>query len=159
MTGTTETTVHKLYKVSGTIMGLGPTENSPQRIYYNYIWIRESSERDLTIHQVSATQEMSTLLTVGEAVTLYLVQSPSKHKWMFALDAGTRQVDGIDAIGADQQKAFKSAIKFLILSIPLCLVLVGFVLLPLTIRGMIMLSRAPKPKDMRAFLAANRPAG
>ncbi len=158
MTATTEVTEHKLYKVSGTIMGLGPTENSPQRIYYKYIWIRESNERDLTINQVSATQEMGPLLSPGEAVTLYLVQSPSKHKWLFAIDAGSRQADGIEAIGRDQQKAFRSAIKFLFISIPLCLVLVGLILLPLTIRGLILLSKAPKPKDMRAFLAANRPA-
>lgn len=148
-----------LSKVSGTIMGLGASENFPQRTYYKDIWIRGANDRDTTVRQVSAAHEISSQLAVGHDVTLYLIESPSGSKCVFAIDAGSFRADDIESIGRDQQKAFKAAIKWMILSIPLCLVLVGFLLLPLTIRGLILLSRAPKPKDMHAFLAANRPAG
>ncbi len=146
-------TEQALFKVSGTIMGLGEDESSPQRVHYKEIWIRESNDRDTTIRQVSAARKLSGFLATDKVVKLFFVRSPSGQHCLFALDDGTNQVDDIDAIGQDQAKARKAAIKLLILSIPLCLVLVGLLLLPLTIRGLILLSKAPKPQDMRAFVA------
>lgn len=151
-------TEQKLSRVSGTLMGLGPAQTAGGHTYYQHLWMRESEERDSTIRDVSAADALSSHLVAGTQVTLYLVESPSKRKCLFGIDAGSYQADDIDAIGRDQAKAFKAAIKWVLLSIPLCLVLVGFVVLPLAIRGMILLSRAPKPKDMRAFLAAHRAA-
>ncbi len=149
----------KLFKISGTIMGIGPAQALPQRTYYKHIWIRESEERGTTVRDVSATRELRDFLAIGNEVTLYFVQSPLGHKFLFAIDAGAQHADSIDSIGRDQAKAYRSALKWVFISIPLCLVLVGFVLLALTIRGMIMLARTPKPADMRAFLAAQRAAG
>jgi hypothetical protein len=147
-------TEQALFKVSGTIMGLGAGESSPQRSEYKEIWVRGANDRDTTIRQVSAARHLSALLAADKVVTLYFVRSPSGQHCLFAIDDGAQQADDIDAIGQSQAKARKAAIKLLIVSVPLCLVLVGFLLLPLTIRGLILLSKAPKPQDMRAFLAA-----
>ncbi len=152
-------TEQTLFKVSGTIMGLGASEKFSQRTHYKEIWIRGSNDRDTTIRQVSAAHALTAFLAPEKEVTLYFVRSPSGQHCLFAIDAGAQQADDIDAIGRDQAKARKAAIKLLILSVPLCLVLVGLLLLPLTIRGLILLSKAPKPQDMRAFLATNRSAG
>jgi hypothetical protein len=149
----------KLFDITGTIMGLGPNDSYPQRLYYKHIWIRESNERETTIRDVSTTRELSTYLSPGQATTLYFVPSPSGHKFLFAIDAGPQHADAIDAVARDQAKARRLAILWLIGSIPLCLVLIGFLLMALTIRGLILLGKAPKPADMRAYLAAHRAAG
>ena len=151
-------TEHKLFKLTGEIMGLGPAESSPQRTYYKYIWIRESNDRHTTLQSVSAGQELTRLIAVGNTVTLYVVPSPSGLNCLFGIDSGSDHADAVEPIARDQAKAYRSAVKWLLISIPLCLVLVGFLLLVLTIRGLILLSKAPKPKDMYAFLAASRAA-
>lgn len=149
---------HKLYSITGEIMGLGPSESSAQNTYYKHIWIRESNERQKTIQNVRAARELCGYLVTGKTVTLYLVQSPSGHSCLYAIDSGSAHAEAIEPIERDQAKAFRAGLMWLALSIPLCLVLVGFVLFPFTIRGLILLSKAPKAKDMRALVAAQHAA-
>ena len=175
----------RLFKVAGTIMGVGKAETFPQRTYYESVWLRESDERQTTIHKLGAAQSLSRHLVVGETVTLYLVPSPSGHKFLFAIDAGTEQADVIDSIGSDQRTALRAALKWLALGIPgglaltglfvlvlsmgwaikwlffvilVILTVVGVVLVALTVRALILLARAPRPAEMRAFLAGHRAA-
>ena len=144
----------KLFKVAGNIITVGPSTNFPQRMHYQHLRIRDSGGHDHIVHDVGADKKISLFLTRGKDVTLYFVPSPTGEKYIFAIEADGAHVDVIDAIGEGQAKAFKSAIKWLLLSIPLCLLIVGFILFPLTIRAIILLSRAPKPAEMRAFMAA-----
>ncbi len=173
-------TKQQLYKVTGEIKGIKAAHVAPERTYYEHIWIRESNERQTTLQKVSAVQELTAHLSVGQTVTLYLVKSPSGNYCLFAIDAGTNHAESIDPIGRDQKTAFRAAIKWVLGSIlliaPLVVffllpfgiegaikwliiavlgsaALVGGVVLPLAVRGMIMLSKAPKPSDMQAFLA------
>jgi hypothetical protein len=152
-------TEQKLFKVDGTIKRLGKSENFPQRTQYQHIWLQESSERNKTVRDVIAVQELNQYLAIGKDVSLYFLVSPSGQNFLFAVDAEGNHADVIDSVGQGQAQAYRQAIKLLICSIPLCLVLVGLLLLPLTVRGLYLLRKAPKPADMRAFLAANRPAG
>ena len=175
----------KVYKISGEIRSLKPAHVAPERTYYDQIWIRESNERQTTLQKVSAPQELNVHLSVGQTATLYLVQSPSGNNCLFGIDAGTTHAESVEPIGRDQAKAFRAGIKWVVLGLLLCAPLVAFLLLPLGIEGflkwlilvilggalvvglvvtplavraMIMLSKAPKPRDLRAFLAGNRAA-
>jgi hypothetical protein len=147
-----------LSKVQGDVIAFGPRKELPQRTHYDYIRLRISDSRETTIRNVSAAPPVNQYLAPDKTVTLYFIESPSGEKCLFAIDAGGQRADDIDAIGRDQARARKKAIKWVILSIPLCLVLVGLALLPASIYGLIMIARAPKPEQMRAFLAPRHAA-
>lgn len=148
----------KLSKLQGSIIAAGPGKAfGARRTRYDAIRLRISDTREATIRDVIAATEMGAHLAAGTAVTLFFIQSPSTEKFLFAIDAGGQRIDVIDQIGQDQAWARKMAVKWLIGSFLLCFIVIGLVLLPITIRGMILLRRAPKPAEMRAFLAANPP--
>lgn len=179
-------TEHTLYSISGEIIGLGPSEETAQNTYYKHIWIRELAERQTTIQNVRAARELCPGLSTGTAATLYLVRSPSGHNCLFALDAGAAHAEALEPIARDQAKAFRTGITWMLGAVLLlgvvaagwlllpptipaalfwlarvllvCSGVVGLMLLALTLRGIIKLSKAPKPKDMRAFVAAQRVA-
>ena len=172
-------TEQALFKVSGEIMGLKATHTSPERTFYEYIWIRQSNDVQKTLQKVSAAGELAAYISRGEVVSLYLVQSPAGPACLFAIDSGQNHAEAIDQIGQDQAKAFRSAIKWLLISVVLSLLIIGFILRPqllvglfvfpvfligllmlgLSIRGTILLAKAPKPAGMRAFLTAQRAGG
>jgi hypothetical protein len=176
-------TAHKLHSISGEIVRLGPSENFVESTYYKHIWIRESDERQTTVQHVRAAPELCSLLADGRAATLYFVLSPSGHNCLFAIDTGSQQAEGIEQIARGQGKAFRSGLLIVagltalcgalvalavmlatngwwwLLVLPLVCLLACLLMLGLAVRGMIMLGKAPKPKDMRAFVAAQRAAG
>jgi hypothetical protein len=144
-----------LSRVQGDVIALGPHKDFPQRTRYEYIRLRISDARETTLRDVIAAAAVNRFLAPGKPVVLYVVQSPAVEKFLFAIDADGQRADVIDSIGEDQARARKQAFKLVLIAIPLCLVLVGLVLLPLAIRAVILLGRAPKPEDMRAVLAAH----
>jgi hypothetical protein len=148
----------RLSRAQGDVIVLGPSKDFAQRTRYDYIRLRMSESRETTVRNVVAAAEVNQYLAPDKAVTLYLVDSPSGDKCLFAIDADGQKADSIDMIGRDQALARKQAVKWLFISIPLCLVLVGLAFLAAAINGLIQLGKAPKPKDMRAFLAAHPPA-
>ena len=142
----------------GRSLPLAPHKDFAQHARYEYIRLRLSDVCDTTLRDVIAAPQVNHFLAPDKPVTLYFVQSPVGGKCLFAIDADGRPADVIDQIGRDQARARWQAVKWLLISIPLCLVLIGLIMLPLAIRGLILLAKAPKPKDMRAFLAAHPPA-
>jgi hypothetical protein len=147
----------QLSKIQGDIIALGPSKNFGQRTRYEYIRLRISDTRDTTVRNVVVAAQVNQYLAADKPVTLYFIDSPSGEKCLFAIDADSQQADSIDMIGRDQARARTQAVKWLFISIPMCLVIVGFLFLATSIRGLILLARAPKPDDMRAFVAAHPP--
>ena len=145
----------KLTRIQCSIIGLGPHKDFATRTRYDYIRLRISDTRDTTLRDVIASTEVNKYLEPGKTAALYFVKSPGDEKFLFGIDTGAQRADVIDQIGRDQARARKQAIKWILISIPLCLVLVGILLMGMAIRGLVLLAGVPKPAEMRAFMAAN----
>lgn len=141
----------------GSVIALGPHREFPRRVRYEYIRMRISDTRETTLRNVTAATDINRHLAPGKPVSLFLIRSPSGEIYVFAIDADGQRTEVIGLIGEEQARARKQAVKWLIISIPLCLVLIGLLLLATTIQGLILLRRAPKPHDMHAYLAAHPP--
>ena len=146
-----------LSHLAGSIIAVAPPTALGQHVRYDSLRLRISDSRETTIRTVIAPAAFGRLLVPEATVGLFFLPSPAGGKFLFAIDAEGQRHDVIEAVGRDQARARRQAVKWLLIAIPLCLVVVGFLVLVMTIRGLIVLSRLPSPKDMRAFLAAHPP--